>query len=200
MLLAMAGLLIAWVILPLVPSVLIYKLFPSTPVAVSGPFAGLTVKAGGAFGAYLIVFAAALIYLVLPTRDMIDRLGRQYWIIRGDVKFVRADGSVYPQSSGLLQDLKIEPHPHKFNRFRATLKVEEEGEGEFPIITIRIPKFREHTIAIDRNSPKFTFETYKRQIKINDPIIFQELPAGGQSSIRTTDRGRAVMQSTETSD
>jgi hypothetical protein len=45
-----------WVSLPLLPAILIYRLFPDTAVAVSGPLAKLTFKATGAFGAYLIVF------------------------------------------------------------------------------------------------------------------------------------------------
>ena len=53
--LALVGAHILWVLLPLAPAVLIYWLFPNTPVAVSGPLSGLTVRTGGAFGAYLVV-------------------------------------------------------------------------------------------------------------------------------------------------
>src|SRR5215471_8392044 len=53
--LALVGAHIIWVLLPLAPAVLIYWLFPNTPVAVSGPLSGLTVRTGGAFGAYLVV-------------------------------------------------------------------------------------------------------------------------------------------------
>ena len=41
-----------WVALPLVPAILIYRYFPDTQVVASGPLAGLTVKASGAFAAY----------------------------------------------------------------------------------------------------------------------------------------------------
>ena len=53
---SLACLHILWVLLPLVPSVLIYRLFPNTAVAVSGPLANLTIRASGAFAAYLIIF------------------------------------------------------------------------------------------------------------------------------------------------
>src|SRR5262249_1973110 len=59
-----------WVALPLVPAILIYRYFPNTQVAASGPLAGLTVKASGAFAAYLVVFL--LIFgLVSPIKDVI---------------------------------------------------------------------------------------------------------------------------------
>jgi hypothetical protein len=51
------GLYLLYVLLPLIPAILIYRLFPDTKVAVSGPLAGLTMKASGAFAAYVIIVA-----------------------------------------------------------------------------------------------------------------------------------------------
>ena len=45
----------SWVLLPLVPAVLIYLIFPRTQVGLAGPFSGLTIRASGAFAAYFIV-------------------------------------------------------------------------------------------------------------------------------------------------
>ena len=59
-----------WVALPLVPAILIYRYFPDTQVAASGPLAGLTVKASGAFAAYLVVFLL-IFALVSPIKDVI---------------------------------------------------------------------------------------------------------------------------------
>ena len=56
-------LLVLYVILPLVPAIAIYKIFPDTKVSVSGPLRDLTVKAGGAFAAYIVVFVLGIILL-----------------------------------------------------------------------------------------------------------------------------------------
>jgi hypothetical protein len=45
---------VLFVLLPLVPAVLIFWLFPESKVAVTGPLQGLTVNATGAFAAYII--------------------------------------------------------------------------------------------------------------------------------------------------
>ena len=50
-LVALGGLYVMWVMLPLVPAILTFKLFPKTTVTASGPFAGFTVNASGAFAA-----------------------------------------------------------------------------------------------------------------------------------------------------
>ena len=76
--LALVGAHIIWVLLPLAPAVLIYWLFPNTPVAVSGPLSGLTVRTGGAFGAYLVVLL--LTYGQLRTiNQSIAMLDSQFW-------------------------------------------------------------------------------------------------------------------------
>jgi hypothetical protein len=43
-----------YVLLPLIPAILIFRLFPETKVAVSGPLQNLTVKTTGAFAAYVV--------------------------------------------------------------------------------------------------------------------------------------------------
>ena len=43
-----------YVLLPVVPAVIIYKLFPETKVALSGPFQNFTLNATGAFAAYIV--------------------------------------------------------------------------------------------------------------------------------------------------
>lgn len=45
---------LSYVLLPLIPAILIFRLFPETKVAVSGPLQNLTVKTTGAFGAYVV--------------------------------------------------------------------------------------------------------------------------------------------------
>jgi len=46
-----------YVLLPLVPAILIFKLFPETKVTVSGPLQNLTINATGAFAAYVVTVA-----------------------------------------------------------------------------------------------------------------------------------------------
>src|SRR4051794_12702255 len=44
-----------WVLLPLIPAILIFKLFHDTAVKITGQLLGLTISAGGAFAGYLVV-------------------------------------------------------------------------------------------------------------------------------------------------
>ena len=78
---SLIGLHTVWVLLPLVPAILIYWLFPNTAVAVSGPLASLTVRASGAFAAYLAVFLVTY-PLVQRTEQTIGGFQHPFWKIR----------------------------------------------------------------------------------------------------------------------
>lgn len=62
---------VVYVLLPLVPAILIFKLFPDTKVTVAGPLQNLTVNATGAFAAYVVTVAIGF-FLVKNVEDQIQ--------------------------------------------------------------------------------------------------------------------------------
>jgi hypothetical protein len=62
---------VLYILLPLIPAVLIFRLFPDTKVSVSGPLQGLTLNTTGAFGAY-VVTAALGFFLVRNVESQIQ--------------------------------------------------------------------------------------------------------------------------------
>jgi hypothetical protein len=138
-----------WVSLPLVPAILIYRYFPNTQVAASGPLAGLTVKAGGAFAAYLIVLL--LIFpLVNTIRDVVGSAMRPFWEIRGKVTLVDENGKLI-SGEDLLKGIEFEivPDPMGHSRGILTLKVPQDTWG-FPEIYVKIPGWGKETIDLNR--------------------------------------------------
>jgi hypothetical protein len=115
---AMIGILLCWVLLPLIPAVLIYSLFPSTTVAVSGPFANLTVKASGAFAAYLIVFAAVFTWLENAYYFVGSSL-RPTWTISGNLNVIGKNGKRIEPPSDFFQKICIKTDPD-FNTFKSS--------------------------------------------------------------------------------
>lgn len=53
------------ILLPIVPAKIAYKLSPDKPISAEGILSGFTVKAGGAFGAYLVILLVLLPFLHL---------------------------------------------------------------------------------------------------------------------------------------
>ena len=168
--LALVGAHIIWVLLPLAPAVLIYWLFPNTPVAVSGPLSGLTVRAGGAFGAYLVVLL--LTYGQLRTiNQSIAMLESQFWNVRGTVQLV--DSKARPiDSPDLLQKYMVvtKPDTHMFDKYEIRLRIVQEMDGSLPITVIKIPEFGEHRIMWASGKK----DEFKRTITFTAPLKIQQ--------------------------
>ena len=81
----------SWVLLPLVPAVIIYLIFPKTEVGLSGPFTGLSVRASGAFAAYFVILLATFPLLNRQNRN-IESLLDPTWKILGSVRVEDSDG------------------------------------------------------------------------------------------------------------
>lgn len=79
------------VVLPLIPAVLIYRLFPNTSVVANGPLSGLTLKSSGAFSVYIVVFLAISPF-AYQTYGSIPTLLAQSWTIRGTISVKDAKG------------------------------------------------------------------------------------------------------------
>lgn len=64
------GLYATWLLLPLVPTVLIYLVFPKqNRLVANGKFAGFNIRAGGAAGAYLVILAGVTQFII-PRMDV----------------------------------------------------------------------------------------------------------------------------------
>lgn len=75
-------------LLPLVPAVLIFKLFPSSRVNGQGPLAGIQWKLGGAFAAYVLV----VLLLLVAMKVTPDEQGSEVWTVEGRVELDGVEG------------------------------------------------------------------------------------------------------------
>src|SRR5215203_3790530 len=73
-----------WVLLPLAPAILIYRIFPNTETGLKGPFGNLSIRASGAFAAYFLVFLAT-IPLLNQMNGNLEGEFRPSWTIKGRI-------------------------------------------------------------------------------------------------------------------
>jgi hypothetical protein len=169
-----------WITLPLIPAVLIYRLFPSTTVAVSGPLANLTVRATGAFAAYLVVFAA--IYLQISKgMDEIGTFQHPYWTIEGTVNLVNSDGTqIQADPTIKLLSISTSPSPYLADDYRVTMYVPE--TDKIPYLKLEVPGFG-HTSLDVRDNPNVRIDTFHKTIEFKTPIIIKQTPARGSPGL-----------------
>ena len=77
----------------MIPSVIIYKIFPSTQVGVSGVLANLKINATGAFAAYLIILVTAAVYWLGNVQALIPNASYQTWEVTAFLRYVDEEGN-----------------------------------------------------------------------------------------------------------
>jgi hypothetical protein len=90
------------ILLPMVPAIVVFRLFPETKVSASGKLSQISFKAGGAFGAYIVV--AVLGYLMvqrvlniidppnpIPCQACMECKPLSEWTVSGIVQFEDSD-------------------------------------------------------------------------------------------------------------
>jgi hypothetical protein len=176
---SLIGLYSVWVLLPLVPAILIYLLFPNTSVAVSGPLANLTVRASGAFAAYLVVFAASY-PLVQTTKETVGGFQHQFWTMTGNVKLIGANGKEITSKSlwGKIQ-FSTKPDPLIREDDIVILSVMENAAGDLPLITAQVRDFGQKVIDLRHASGSIKRDYYRKTIEIREPIVIREASPGG---------------------
>jgi hypothetical protein len=171
------GLHAVWVLLPIIPAVLIYWLFPKNTLTARGVLAGLTVNASGAFGGYLVIFAVTYSF-VHQTQNTIGAFMHPYWTVTGEIKLVDYKTSEEVHSEILLDKLNIATKPEimgsKSFRIRAALP--EQG-GEIPWLVFTIKDFGQQVVII-RDTPK-EVDNYEKTVHLTNPIEIK-----GDASIR----------------
>jgi len=85
---------IIYVLLPMVPAMVIYKLFPDTKISTSGTLSGWKVKTTGAFAGYIITVVLGY-FLIQNTHQLIAQINNPYWEISAKVQLLNEDGTEY---------------------------------------------------------------------------------------------------------
>ena len=140
-----------YVLLPLVPAVLIYSIFPNTKVGISGPLGGLSMKAGGAFAAYVITVLLGS-FLIIKTHDIIGGSVSHTWSVKATIELHDEEDKVITsqKANELLAIMKVQTDPEFVKVKHKMVKMELPArEDNMPTIYLSIPKFGEQTIDLE---------------------------------------------------
>jgi hypothetical protein len=157
-----------WIILPLLPAVLIYRLFPDTPVTLSGPFQSLTISAGGAFAGYFLTLIVS-IFLVKPIVAAVRNPPNSQWTLTGTLAVNDEYGRPQPVPQDGIQ-LSAEPPPVVISGDTIEAKIWSYDSG-WPKIRIDVPGFGARTFILDQNKMDFDVDNDNYKITIREPLV-----------------------------
>jgi hypothetical protein len=138
---ATACILTLWVLLPLIPAVLIYRLFPDTPISVTGILQGLKINAGGAFAGYLIVLLVIKPWVAEAYNDVGGFL-HPAWTITGSLRLIDKHGAVAHPGETFFQKIGISTQPEMNSFADPTFTITiPEGPRGIPKIFLVVPDY-----------------------------------------------------------
>jgi len=174
--LMMVGILAVWVLLPLVPAILMFRLVPGNAITLTGPLAGLTLNASGAIAAYFAVLAVISLFIG-DIKQITIPATRQYWTVVGDIELLDAKGEP-AKFQHYARGIKVvtTPQIYEIDDNTAALRIKiVEGEGGLPSIKVEIDKFGLGVIKIKRDTPDFEFRD-NNTIVLKKPLRVQQDP------------------------
>jgi hypothetical protein len=173
--LLIGGYAVLLVCLPLVPAIAIYTLFPKTKIAVRGPFKGLRLNVGGAFGAYLIV--------AMGCYPIIDRgaksvLAEPMWTLDIPIQLVDENGKALQRSEELFLDNHIQvlltPQPNRFAGHRLFISVPLERQ-RWEHLTVLLKDYGRGELYL--KELKGREDPWNRVIRMEQPLRIERITA-----------------------
>lgn len=167
---------VLYVLLPMIPALVIYKLFPDTKISANGKLSGWDLKTTGAFGGYVITVVLGY-FLVQNTQQLISQMNNPYWDIKARVLLQNEDGTPYKtqrSNQGILKTLKVvmDPDVVRINADFVHLKIPgHRSDWKNTDLTFEIPGYGYKTINLGDASKDADFDPYDLTSQLSKPII-----------------------------
>lgn len=157
---------------PLIPAVLIFKLFPDSKVSVQGPLQGLSVKSGGAFAAYLVTFLIAL-PMTSGISDLRKSVLTPVWTVKANIMIIDKNGDELPVRH-FSEDLTATITP-KLLRVGDKLSLTVPASGkDLPVVLLEIPGFGGETLDLNGGKHEVDRNDDAKTLTVKDQVIIRE--------------------------
>jgi len=183
-----------YVLLPMIPSIVIYRLFPDTKVSATGIMANLNFKTTGAFAAYVVTVFLGF-FLVQNTHQLIAQISNPVWTLKTKVELLNLDGTQF-QNNKFLETLvvTIDPKLQRVNGDSVILSLPGSKKNwETTQLRFEIPRFGYKLMDIGEISENSDIDAYELIIKAKDAIQIKadeqllRMYSGGSGGVLTPD-------------
>lgn len=164
-----------WTILPLLPAWITYRITPDQNLGLKGPFQGMTLKATGAFVAYLVV-ASLLSIFAWPIGNLL--IGKEasdsMWKITGRATIFDSEGKLATQLPDLRTAyLRVLPDQNVIDT-DLSINVPFPRDGK-PTVYVEVPNWGGAKISLN-DTESYKVDSLSRKITLKDPVQFRQLP------------------------
>jgi hypothetical protein len=194
-------------LVPLVPAIVLYLIFPTALVETQWNVSGVAVKAGGSTGLYLVLIALSYFKFLSPSLEYVKNLRPTYWTIDAPVTFVDdKNGWVFPSTTSSEQ-FNVYPFTHDFSkidqkRYMVTLKFSEANDGQLPHNIRLIFKEGEGFIDLKKLKTHENTDMLAKHIDLTNepPFVISPPLSGGQNKPAVAGLPRQLERDLESGD
>jgi hypothetical protein len=168
-----------WMMLPIIPAWLTYRITPDQKIGARGPLSELTVRTTGAFAAYLIVLLVAVPFINQAVRIIVEARTadlRPSWQIKGRLIVQDSQGKeINPRTAEIRVEFKPELVTVAGTGF--TLRVPYD-RPDWPDVSFQILNFGgSEVINLADWDPDLEIDPIRRQAVVRKPVVIRPVPA-----------------------
>jgi hypothetical protein len=194
-----------WVTVPLIPAVIIYRLFPTVNTDAQWKILGIALKAGGASGFYFAILGLGFFRFLDPSTNWISDLKHPYWTVETKVKFYDADHNTINPKTNSLDKISVQPFAYDFRQ----------TDEQSWLVTLKFSELNSDTDSIRLNFPegvgfiplrdlmtRDNTSTFYKTVNLTKgkPTEIHPPVTGGQNQPVVATYSRKLEQSLETND
>ena len=172
-------LLLAWLLIPLVPAWITYRITPDQKIGLSGPLEKLTIRTGGAFAAYLIVVTVSSKLVMGSGLTIVGSMAApSVWTFRADVVALdENDKPIDIPDTVQALDVSFKPDLHQLGKSKIMVRLPFNPE-QWPFVTVTIPQFGGAEIDLSHRSD-VTLDYYNKTVQLSGPLKIHHFRGGG---------------------
>jgi hypothetical protein len=170
-------------LIPIIPAFLLFRFLPSSTI-IQGPFKGLDVNVGGAFGGYIV--AVFLSWQIASS--LLAPMWSDNWNVVAHLKFADQAGNrpspsealvlVHPptpkiDSDGLIQLTVAIPRVHTSSIELQRLIVAKDG---YETVAVPLDPDHKHLASYGGEDYQVSFDATNKQITVMEPIVLTKAP------------------------
>lgn len=162
---------IFYVLLPMIPAIVIYRMFPDTKVSADGILSNLNVKTTGAFAAYVITVFLGF-FLIQNTHHLIAQMSNPSWTLITKVELLNDDKTSY-SNKNLLETLvvSVDPKLQRVDGGEVIMSLPGSSKSwETTRLKFEIPHFGYQIIAVSDVTKSASIDNYELIMKLKDPV------------------------------
>jgi len=174
------GLYVVYVLLPIVPAAILFKMFPDSKVAVSGPLQNLTLNATGAFAAYIVTVALGY-FLVQNIKEQIDDLNEKVWTVSVPIQLQDRNGKTISAGNGITDDTVLDFIEHLYRPSGPNLYITVPIDGKkWRTIAVSKTGFETNSVPLqelmdENDHSKVEINAAERTIKVRQALVLKQV-------------------------